>query len=73
MNAGESKKHLKAIGLFNEDEYKQSEQYQKMKERYEKQKDTIDKDKMKAYKKNHYENNKGTINGKNRKNSMCMW
>jgi len=41
-----------------------------MKERYEKQKDTIDKDKMKAYKKNHYENNKETINGKNRKNSM---
>ena len=46
-----SKKHLKAMGLFNEDEYKQSKQYQKMKEQYEKQKDTIDKNKMKEYKK----------------------
>ena len=42
-----SKKHLKAMGLFNEDEYKQSKQYQKMKEQYEKQKDTIDKNRMK--------------------------
>ena len=56
-----SKKHLKAMGLFNEDEYKQSKQYQKIKEQYEKSKENIDKNKIKEYKQNWYENKKEEI------------
>ena len=53
-----SKKHLKYVGEFNEEEYKNSERAEQLKNRYEQNKDKIDKDKMKEYKHNWYLNKK---------------
>ena len=43
----QSKKHLKALGFFNEKEYKQSKQCVQNKKQYEKQKGNIDEEKAK--------------------------
>ena len=53
-----SKRHLKYLGAFNEEEYKNSKICEELKHRYEKNKDNIDKEKMKEYKKSWYENKK---------------
>lgn len=50
-----SKKHLKHLGTYNEEEYKQSDRAEKLKERYEQVKDNIDEEKMKEYKQKWYE------------------
>ena len=57
----QSKKHLKALGLFNEEEYKQSKRYNKLQSQYENAKDRVDKEKAKEHKKNWYEKNKGAM------------
>ena len=53
-----SKRHLKYLGTFNEEEYKNSKRCEELKNRYEKNKDNIDKEKMKEYNKSWYENKK---------------
>ena len=62
-----SKKHLKLLGIYNEEEYKQSKRYTQMKNSYERNKGNIDQEKAKEYKKNHYEENKEEYY-KNKKN-----
>ena len=53
-----SKRHLKYLGTFNEEDYKNSKRYEQLKQRYEKAKPNIDEEKMKAYKKKWYEKKK---------------
>ena len=67
----QSKKHLKALGLFNEEEYKQSKQYQKMKTQYEKSEDKSDKEEMKEYKQNYYQNKKDEISQEAKQRILC--
>ena len=67
----QSKKHLKALGLFNEEEYKQSKQCEQNKKQYEKYKDKIDEDKAKEQKKNWYEKNKGAMCEKSKERITC--
>ena len=66
-----SKKHLKALGLFNEEEYKQSKQCQQLKKQYEKYKDKIDEYKAKEQKKNWYENKKEEIRKDAKQRIIC--
>ena len=66
-----SKKHLKFLGQFNEEEYKQSKQCEKLKEQYQNDKDKIDKEKMKEYKENWYEKNKQSISEKSKERITC--
>ena len=53
-----SKRHLKYLGTFNEEEYKNSKRCEELKNRYDKNKDNNDKEKMKEYKRSWYENKK---------------
>ena len=57
-----SKKHLKYLGTFNEEEYKNSKRCEQLKQRYEKAKPNIDEAKMKEYKKKWYEKKKNQLN-----------
>ena len=53
-----SKRHLKYLGTFNEEDYKNSKRCEQLKQRYEKAKPNIDEAKMKEYKKKWYEKKK---------------
>ena len=63
-----SKKHLKLLGIYDEEEYKQSKRYEQMKKSYEKNKGNIDQEKAKEYKKKHYENNKEKTSERSKQN-----
>ena len=63
-----SKKHLKLLGIYDEDEYKQGKRYTQMKNSYERNKGNIDQEKAKEYKKKHYENNKEKTSEKAKQN-----
>ena len=67
----QSKKHLKALGLFNEEEYKQSKRCNKLQNQYEKQKDKIDKKEMKKYKQNYYQYKKDEIRQEAKQRILC--
>ena len=67
----QSKKHLKALGLFNEEEYQQSKQCQQLKKQSEKYKDKIDEDKAKEQKKNWYENKRDEIREDAKQRIVC--
>ena len=66
-----SKKHLKYLGTYNEEEYKQSKRCQQIKNQYEKTKDNLDEEKMKEYKQKWYENNKDDMSRKSKERVMC--
>ena len=66
-----SKKHLKYLGTFNEEDYKNSKRAEQLKERYEKAKPNIDEEKMKEYKKQHYERNKSELSEKAKEIIKC--
>ncbi len=63
-----SKKHLKLLGIYAEEEYKQSKRYEQMKKSYDKNKGNIDQEKAKEYKKKHYENNKEKTSERSKQN-----
>ena len=67
----QSKKHLKALGLFNEEEYKQSKRYNKLQSQYENQKGKINKEEMKEYKQNYYQNKKDEIRQEAKQRILC--
>ena len=56
-----SKRHLKYLGTFNEEDYKNSKRCEQLKQRYEKAKPNIDEEKMKEYKKKWYEKKKSQL------------
>ena len=66
-----SKKHLKALGTYNEEEYKQSKRCEKLKTQYDKYKDTIDEDKMKEHKKKSYEKHKDKYCETSKERMIC--
>ena len=61
-----SKKHLKFLGTYNEEEYKQSKRYQQIKNMYQNSKDRLDEEKMKEYKKKSYETHKDEYSEKSK-------
>lgn len=67
----QSKKHLKHIGTFNEEEYKNSKRAEQLKNQYDKQKDKLDEEKMKEYKQNWYERNKENMSEKSKERIVC--
>ena len=67
----QSKKHLKALGLFNEEEYKQSKRYNKLQNQYENQKGKINKEETKEYKQNYYQNKKDEIRQEAKQRILC--
>ena len=66
-----SKKHLKAMGTYNEEEYKQSERCEKLKTQYDKYKDTIDEEQMKEHKKKSYEKHKDEYSKNSKERMIC--
>ena len=67
----QSKKHLKYLGTFDEEEYKNSKRAEQIKSLYEKQKGNLDEEKMKEYKKNHYEKNKEELSKQSKQRILC--
>ena len=66
-----SKKHLKAMGTYNEEEYKQSKRCEKLKTQYDKYKDTIDEEQMKEHKKKSYEKHKDEYSKNSKERVIC--
>ena len=66
-----NKKHLKYLGIFNEEEYKQSKRCEKLKNQYDKYKDTLDEEKMKEHNKKSYEKHRDEYSKKSKERVIC--